>query len=119
MKALLRLAFGIGGLWALLAPATASAHGGDPSLVHACVNNGSNNVRIVGASQGCLNSETARHWAITGPQGPAGPTGPQGPAGPQGDTGLQGPQGTTGPQGPQGTTGPQGPQGATGATGAT
>lgn len=83
MKAM-RLAFvGLaGGLLAALAPATASAHGGDASLVHACVVNGVGLVRIVGPNQNCSFLETARHWSITGPQGPPGPQGPAGAAGP-------------------------------------
>jgi hypothetical protein len=59
------------------------AHAGnsDPNVVHACVQGGSNLVRIVGVNGSCLNPETPVHWSIVGPQGPAGPAGPQGPAG--------------------------------------
>ena len=37
------------------------AHGGDPDLIHACINNDSV-VRIVGPNDNCAKSETARHW---------------------------------------------------------
>jgi hypothetical protein len=93
------------------------AHAGnsDPNVVHACVNEGSNLVRIVGVNGSCNNPETPVHWSIVGPQGPAGPAGPQGPAGP---AGPQGPAGPAGPQGPAGPAGPQGPAGPTGLQGA-
>ncbi len=71
----------------------ASAHGGDTSLVHACVANTGGLVRIVSATRNCPFGYSARHWSITGPQGP------------QGDPGPQGPQGEMGPQGPQGPAG--------------
>ena len=37
------------------------AHGGDPDLIHACINN-AGIVRIVGPNDNCDKSETARHW---------------------------------------------------------
>jgi len=37
------------------------AHGGDPNLIHACINN-EGIVRIVGPNDDCAKSETARHW---------------------------------------------------------
>jgi hypothetical protein len=37
------------------------AHGGDPNLIHACINN-EGIVRIVGPNDNCSKSETARHW---------------------------------------------------------
>ena len=104
------------------------AHGGDATLVHACIHNNTRDVRIVGPNQNCQGNETARHWSIQGPAGPAGPAGPTGTTGAQGPTGpqgLQGPAGPAGPAGPTGTTGaqgptgPQGPQGAAGAGGLT
>jgi hypothetical protein len=58
--------------------AGASAHGGDATLVHACINNNSGGVRIVGPNQACLHNETARDWSIQGPTGPAGPSGSAG-----------------------------------------
>jgi hypothetical protein len=89
------------------AAALIQAHGGDASLVHACVNNSTRVVRIVGPNQNCQGNETARHWSIQGPQGPAGPQGPQGLQGP---TGPQGPQGLQGQQGPPGPPGPEAPE---------
>jgi hypothetical protein len=38
------------------------ADGGDPALIHACVKNANGQVRIVGASDGCLPSESSLHW---------------------------------------------------------
>ena len=104
------------------------AHGGDGSLIHACVNP-AGQIRIIGANDTCKNQETALDWGIVGPPGAAGPQGPQGdpgaagatgPAGPQGPQGPQGdpgPAGATGPAGPQGPQGDPGPAGATGAAG--
>jgi hypothetical protein len=37
------------------------AHGGDPDLIHACINK-DGVVRIVGPNDHCDKSETARHW---------------------------------------------------------
>ena len=95
-------------------PATASAHGGNsnPDVVHACVQQSSKQVRIVGLGGSCTNAEVPAHWAglgvsgATGPQGPAGNDGATGPQGPAGNDGAAGPQG---PQGPQGAPGPAGP----------
>lgn len=104
--------------------AVVSAHGGDPALIHACVNNSSGALRIVGSNDACRQGERALDWNIMGPQGPAGPQGVQGDpgaTGAQGPQGLQGPIGLTGligPIGPQGPAGPQGVQGDPGATGA-
>ncbi|MGE0686939.1 MAG: hypothetical protein AB7P33_09360 [Dehalococcoidia bacterium] len=61
-----------------------SAHGGDASKIHACVNNSSGTIKIVGVSDGCKNNETALDWNIQGVAGPAGAAGPAGPAGPAG-----------------------------------
>jgi hypothetical protein len=41
------------------------AHGGDPTLIHACVNKSSGEVKIVGASASCKNNETAVDWPAT------------------------------------------------------
>jgi hypothetical protein len=79
----------------LALPGSLYAHAGnsDPNVVHACVNQGSNIVRIVGVNGSCTNAESALHWSIAGPAGlagPAGPGGPAGPSGPQGPAGLAG-----------------------------
>lgn len=54
------------------------AHGGNPALVHGCVNNVNKHARIVGANAACKSNETAQDWSITGPPGPIGPQGPAG-----------------------------------------
>src|SRR5687768_13554992 len=89
---------------------TTLAHGGDITLIHACVRNNTGAIRIVGASDTCTNNERPLDWRI---QGEPGPVGPQGPEGPQGPAGPQGPQGPEGPQGPIGPQGPEGPPGPT------
>lgn len=82
-----------------------SAHGGDTSRIHACLNPGNGTIYVVGANLSCGPNQTALDWNIQGPQGPQGAQGPQGPAGPQGPVGATGP---IGPVGLQGVTGPQG-----------
>lgn len=65
-------------------------HGGDTTLIHACVKNSGGAVRIVGANDSCNSNETPIHWSIAGPpgaQGPQGVPGPPGPAGPEGQPG--------------------------------
>jgi hypothetical protein len=71
-----------------------SAHGGDITLIHACVNARSGAVRIVSATTTCdANKETSLDWGIQGPKGDKGDTGSAGPQGPQG---LQGEPGFAG-----------------------
>jgi len=66
-----------------------SAHGGDVTLIHACVTNRIGAVRIVSASTTCdANKETALDWGIQGPKGDKGDTGPKGPQGPSGVLGI-------------------------------
>lgn len=121
MKSVLLLAVGI--LLGTGASALVSAHGGNTTLIHACVNNNMGAIRIIGPNDTCANNETPLDWRIQGepgsigPQGPQGPVGSQGPQGLQGETGPQGPQGPAGPQGLQGETGPQGPKGDKGNNG--
>jgi hypothetical protein len=85
MRLLQRLVtWAIGSLICLVSiPHHIHAHGGDTSLVHACVHN-NGGVRIVGPSDNCNTPEIARHWSIAGPIGPQGPQGPQGIQGPPG-----------------------------------
>jgi len=83
---------------AAAAPA-AFAHGGDPSLVHACVWSANGNLRIVAPDEACKPHETPLDWAIQGTPGPAGPPGPPGPAGPPGEAGPEGPPGAPGVSG--------------------
>lgn len=118
----------ISGAIMALMPAAVQAHSGnsDPNVIHACVQKNSEQVRIVGVSGLCTNSENPSHWSMIGPAGLPGPQGQQGAPGPQGipgpqgapgPQGLQGLQGTTGAQGLQGLQGLQGQQGATGPQG--
>src|SRR5688572_22716552 len=100
----------------------AGAHGGDTTLVHACVHQLTKAVRIVGVNAGCPLPEVARHWSIAGPAGPAGPAGApglRGATGQPGPAGAAGPQGAAGPAGAIGASGPVGPAGPAGATGRT
>ena len=88
--------------------------------IRACVHKSSEQVRIIGASESCTNSETLQTWnsaGSAGPAGPAGATGPAGPVGPAGATGPAGPVGATGPAGPAGPVGATGPAGPAGPTG--
>ncbi len=97
--------------------AAVSAHGGDADLIHGCVSDKFQLLRIVGASEACRTGEKALDWNARGPMGPRGPQGEQGlqgergPQGPQGDPGVQGEQGVQGERGPQGPAGPQGEPG--------
>lgn len=62
----------IAAVLALLAiPTLVSTHAGnnDPNVVHACIHNASNIVRIVGVTGSCLPGETPAHWDIQGPPG--------------------------------------------------
>lgn len=81
----------------------------DPAVIHACVQAGSNGVRIVGATEDCKKQETRVTWSVVGPIGPAGPQGPRGEIGPQGPQGGIGPQGLQGARGEAGPAGPRGP----------
>lgn len=97
-----------------------SAHGGNTALIHACVNNTSGEIKIVGANANCPSNYRALDWNIQGPagqQGPIGPVGPVGPVGPIGPQGLQGERGLQGEQGPQGLPGQQGIPGPAGISG--
>jgi hypothetical protein len=138
----------VGGLALATVTAVSASPADTAPTIHACVNNSSGTIFVVGATTACNNNAMAIQWnsqGVQGPAGPAGPAGPQGPVGPAGPQGLkgdtgaagpagpqglkgdtgaagaQGPAGPAGPQGPKGDTGaagPAGPQGETGATGA-
>jgi hypothetical protein len=70
-----------------------SAHGGDTSRIHGCVDNRTGALRIVGATQNCTaGKETALDWNIAGPTGPQGIRGPEGPQGPAGVPGVGSPR---------------------------
>ncbi len=66
------------------------AHGGDPSLIHACVKNQVGEVKIIAPNGTCLPGWTPTDWSITGPQGPQGPAGADGARGPAGADGAPG-----------------------------
>ena len=95
-------------LISLLSVTLVSAHGGNTALIHACVNNTSGEIKIVGANSNCPSNYRALDWNIQGPAGQQGPIGPVGPIGPQGLQGEQGLQGLPGQQGIQGIQGPAG-----------
>ena len=79
-----------------------SAHGGDTSRIHGCVDNRTGTLRIIGATQTCVASkETALDWNIAGPTGPQGVQGAEGPAGPQGLPGIAGSPGLPGAGSPR------------------
>jgi hypothetical protein len=54
------------------------AHGGDTSLIHACVRNSNGQLRIVGPNDQCASSESPLDWRIQGEPGPQGPPGESG-----------------------------------------
>src|SRR5678816_370731 len=66
------------GVWAITTVVGAHDGNNDPNAVHACVNNNSKVVRIVGVSGSCTASETSMHWAIQGPAGTNGTNGTNG-----------------------------------------
>src|SRR5215213_7675750 len=47
---------------ALAVVSMASAHGGDATRIHSCINNNSGAIKIVSPSQACNNGETALDW---------------------------------------------------------
>ena len=74
---------------ALVVGSTASivlSHGGDATLIHACVAK-DGTIRIVGAATTCKSQETALDWNITGPHGLPGQNGAPGAAGAPGARG--------------------------------
>ena len=75
------------------------------NTIYACVQHGSQQVRIVGATVPCRRPEIRVSWNIVGPQGERGP---QGPKGDTGDTGAQGAPGVIGPKGDKGDKGDKG-----------
>jgi hypothetical protein len=101
----------ISAVFAGLVAASAWAHTPPPppsSVISACYNTHSGELRIVDEASDCHRGERFLTWNRDGGTGPAGPQGPAGAQGPQGPAGAQGPQGPAGAQGPAG---PQGPAG--------
>ncbi len=95
-------------------PVAASASSSSSGTIHACVQKGSGDTRIVAPGRGCRHNERLVIWNVDGPQGQQGVPGPQGTPGPQGAPGPAGPAGPEGVQGPPGPEGPQGPAGSGG-----
>src|SRR5215471_12955438 len=62
---------------------------GDSSVIVACVSN-NGQMRIVGSTAECKQSESALAWNIQGPAGPQGLQGTAGAAGPEGPAGRDG-----------------------------
>jgi len=81
MKSALLIVLGIL-LGSMGATALVSAHGGDTTLIHACVKNNTGAIRVIGANGTCSSNETPLDWRIQGEPGPVGPQGPVGPSGP-------------------------------------
>src|SRR5258705_5843603 len=71
-----------------VAYATATVVGATPAVIHACKNDTNGDLRMVGATSTCRNSESAVAWNAQGPQGDRGPTGATGPKGDAGDAGV-------------------------------
>ena len=64
------------------------AHGGDITLIHACITKSSGSTRILlNPFDTCKANEDPVHWGIVGPAGATGPAGPEGPTGPPGPIG--------------------------------
>ena len=53
-----------------LATSVVLAHGGDLSLIHACVRTNNGNIRIVGANDNCNGNESPLDWPKTGGSSP-------------------------------------------------
>ena len=54
------------------------AHGGDPDLLHSCINNASGEVKIIGPNDACQKNWTAVDWSTSGAPGEPDPAGPAG-----------------------------------------
>ena len=84
-----RLLIGATVLATLVAAGTVIVLADTGGVIFACVNNVNGSIRIVAQQVSCKPNETAAHWNVIGPQGPAGPQGLAGPAGPPGQSGPQ------------------------------
>lgn len=87
------------GLWPVGLQAQSSG------TIHACVNPGNSNLRLVGEAEACRPNEVRVQWNVVGPMGPKGDKGDPGAPGEKGDTG---PAGADGAQGPPGVSAPAG-----------
>jgi parallel beta-helix repeat protein len=77
----------------LISPALVPDAAAQQTVLYACVNTSSGEVKLVSPGTACHNNWTLVMWNVTGSQGPAGPVGPTGPAGPVGPIGPAGPLG--------------------------
>ncbi len=98
-------------LAAAIIPAHILASDGASNMIHACVQQGSQHVRLVTANEPCRAPETRVTWNIAGPQGPKGDPGVKGDIGAAGEPGVKGETGEPGVKGDTGAPGPEGPAG--------
>lgn len=112
------------------AVSAATASGGKPVRIYACVAGSFKTLNLTTRGATCPNGQMKVAWNVTGVKGKRGQKGPRGrrgPRGPRGSTGPKGAKGDTGaigPTGPAGSgsggvTGPTGPKGDTGQQGVT
>ena len=112
------------------AVAGATASGGKPVRIYACVAGSFKTLNLTTRGATCPNGQMKVAWNVTGvkgDRGPKGSRGKQGKRGPRGSTGPAGAKGATGAVGPTGpagsgsggVTGPTGPKGDTGQQGVT
>jgi type VI secretion system secreted protein Hcp len=111
-KTRLLAALGAGLVAAAAATTFALAHGGDGTLIHACVGKPNGEMRIVAAAEDCRSSEYALDWNQKGEPGAPGAAGSAGPAGSKGADGADGAPGLEGPEGPAGRDGRDGRDGS-------
>jgi hypothetical protein len=71
------------------------AHGGDPDLLHSCINNASGEVKIIGPNDACQKNWTAVDWSTSGAPGEAGPAGRRDLQGPLSSRVRRGPRAPT------------------------
>lgn len=108
------------GLGTVATSSQAAEQGRADSVIRACVDRATGEMRIPRTTRLCFASERTLIWSVAGPIGPTGPqgaAGPQGPTGADGAPGARGPSGSTGAIGPTGPPGPQGDPGPTGPPG--
>lgn len=101
-------------LTATILGGVAFAQTGNTTVITACAQHTTGDLRLVDSASQCKQNEASTTWNQQGPQGVAGPVGPAGPQGPQGPQGGVGPQGPKGDTGATGLQGPPGPAGASG-----
>lgn len=70
--------------WIGMSGSVVYAHGGDPNIIHSCVNLASGVLRIVAPNGSCRQGEGTLDWNTAGPSGPQGAPGKPGTPGPAG-----------------------------------